>query len=64
MKSPVDSRETICCLKSIKRDDELLTHRNSLELWLERRSHIMAFFRTLASMAAAGLTVVVLYRVW
>ena len=43
---------------------ELLTSRNSLELWLESHSHLMAFIRTAAAISAAGISVVVLYKVW
>jgi hypothetical protein len=53
-KSLVESRESV----------ELLTYRNSFELWLESHSHLMAFIRTAAALSAAGLTVVVLYKVW
>ena len=53
-KSPVELRESV----------ELLTHRNSFELWLEGHSHLMAFIRTAAAISAAGLTIVVLYKVW
>jgi hypothetical protein len=44
--------------------EELLTSRNSLELWLESHSHVMAFIRTVAALSAAGLSGVVLYKVW
>ena len=53
-KSLVESRESV----------ELLTYRNSFELWLESHNHLMAFIRTAAALSAAGLTVVVLYKVW
>lgn len=53
-KSPVELRESV----------ELLTHRNSFELWLEGHSHLMAFIRTAAAISAAGFTVVVLSKVW
>ena len=46
-----------------KRLEQLLHDRSLLEMWLDRHNHFMSFVRTIASVSATVISVIILYKV-
>lgn len=46
-----------------KRLEQLMHDRSLLEMWLDRHNHFMSFVRTLASVSATFISIIILYKV-